>query len=193
MVEQCAKWLKLKRCNSDVVISSVSSEWIKHAGQVECNLVVQEFQLMAWKALVVPQLPGDASLLIGMDVIQKVGGLTLSIIANGQVSAQLGLRKLDVVAAVSPPKSITPSMVLEDVDFRAEFNSQVWEVEWKWKKNAPLLTNQVAQYAIKDNDRDAYNAEVARWIKEGWLKLCDQPKSGIIPMLVVRQEVKNKV
>ena len=193
MAEQCAKRLKLKRCNSDVVISSVSGEWIKHAGQVECNLVVQEFQLTAWKALVVPQLPGDASLLIGMDVIQKVGGLTLSIIANGQVSAQLGPRKLDVAAAVSPPKSITPSMVLEDVDFRAEFNGQVWEVEWKWKKNPPLLTNQVAQYAIKDNDRDAYNAEVARWIKEGWLKPCDQPKSGIIPMLAVRQEVKNKV
>ena len=64
---------------------------------------------------------------------------------------------------------------------------------WIWKENPPVLTNQVAQYAINDNDRHAYNAEVARWIKEGWLTPCDQPKNGIIPMLATRQEVKNKV
>ena len=83
MAEQCARQLKLERCNSDVVISSVLGEAIKHAGQVECDLIVQGFWLAAWKALVVLKLPGNALLLIGMDVIQKVGGLALDTTANG--------------------------------------------------------------------------------------------------------------
>ena len=193
MMEQCAKWLKLERCDSNVVISSVSSEWIKHAGQVECDLVVQGFWLVAWKVFIVPQLPGNASLLIGIDVIQKVGGLVLNATVNGRVSMQLGLQRVNVTAAVNTPKLVKLSVVLEDIDFWVEFDSQLWEVECIWKENPPVLTNQVAQYAINDNDRDAYNAEVAQWVKEGWLMPCDRPKNGIIPMLAIWQEAKNKV
>ena len=111
MAEQCAKRLKLERRDSDVVISSVSGEWIKHAGQVEYDLVVQGFRLAAWKAFVVPQLPGNASLLIGMDVIQKVGDLTLNATANGRVNVQLGPQRVNVTVAV---KLVKPSVVLED-------------------------------------------------------------------------------
>ena len=96
--------MKLERCDS--YVGHFICVRIKHAGQVECDLVVQGFWLAAWKALVVPQLPGNASLLIGVDVIQKVGGLALDATANGRVSVQLGPRRVDVTAVVNTPKPV---------------------------------------------------------------------------------------
>ena len=72
---------------------------------------------------------------------------------------QLGLQGVDVMAAVNTPKPVKSPVVLEDINFWVEFDGQLWEVEWKWKDNPSVLTNQVTQYAINDNDRDAYNTE----------------------------------
>ena len=122
VTEQLARQLKLKPRSTDAIISSVCGDRIQHVGQVTCDLVVQEHRLAAWKALVIPRLPGDASVLIGMDVISKVGGMALSILESGQAVAQFGQQQSGVAAAVGVLRAVKPSVVLEDVDFEAEFD-----------------------------------------------------------------------
>ena len=95
-----------------------------------------------------------------------------------------------VIAATTTTK---PPVVLENVDFHARFHGQRWEVAWKWKSDSPVLKNRVAEYAVDPEIRKDYDAEVSRWIEQGWLEPCKEPKGGIIPMLAVQQKAKNKV
>ena len=109
--------------------------------------MVHECLLRCWKLLVVQRLPGNASLLIGMDAVQELGGMTLSVAKGGQISVEFGPQPSVVAAAVLRPRKL--SAVLEDADFCAEFDGQRWEVAWKWKCDPPMLKNRVAEYAVE--------------------------------------------
>jgi hypothetical protein len=191
ITEKLAKQLQLKVRRSNVVILSVSGERIPQVGETECDLVIGERTVPNMTVLVVAHnLPGNVSLLIGMDALSRVGGMTLNVDYNGRVSADF--RSSLVASAVNVRQE--PIVVLNDADFSATFNGRNWEVEWKWRNGPPELKNRVAQYAVPTEIRDSYNDELARWVQEGWLVPCDQPKNGgIIPLLAVHQKSKNKV
>ena len=79
------------------------------------------------------------------------------------------------------------------MDFCAEFDGLRWQVAWKWKGELPVLKNKIAQYAVNENVRAAFDAELIRWIENGWLEPCSPFEDGIIPLLAVQQKAKNKV
>ena len=47
----------------------------------------------------------------------------------------------------------TPSMVVEDQDLSASFDSCKWTVSWKWKDRAPKLANTVEIYQSTLNEK----------------------------------------
>ena len=191
ITEQLVRRLGLEIWNSDVIISSVSGERIPLVGRTTCDLEVGERLLPRWSMLIVSQLPGGASLLIGVDVIRALGGVILSPAVDSSLNIQFS--PPGVVAAASGLQSGMLAVALEDKDFHAKFDGHRWEVAWKWKCEPPVLKNRVAQYAVSQDIRDAFDSELARWIDEAWLVPCDCPKGGIIPLLAVQQQTKNKV
>lgn len=89
---------------------------------------------------------------------------------------------MDVAAAAMP-------VLLDDTDFKAEFNNGRWTVNWKWADGvAPKLENYVTQYAVKPSAMKEFNTEVHEWIKNGWLAPWDGPCESVLQiMAVVRQ------
>ena len=88
-----------------------------------------------------------------------------------------------------------PTMEVSDRDFSATFAEGRWTVRWVWKEDEePMLNNQCGEYAIKECDRVAYEAELALWVEEGWLEPYDRAKHGevrgLVPLMAVRQANK---
>ena len=129
-------------------------------------------------------LPGF-DLLLGMDAIEKMGGVTVT--ADGKV------RGFDV-CGVSKSGS-EDFLHVSDKDFTADFSNGSWCVSWRWidQKSTPKLRNNVAQYRMDESVEEAFSEEVDRWIERGWLRPFSGEHDGIIPMLAVVQPNKDKV
>ena len=170
-----------------MTISSVAREVIKPAGQVRCDIEVQGYAIRDLPVLVLPHLPCGSSILLGIDIVKKIGSLSLRADSQGNVKAKFNSGQI-VLSAVE-----AATWVIEDQDFVAKFDGEHWEVAWKWKGDPPVLQNRKAQYTIGSDIKDAYDQEIQRWIAEGWLVPCSAPQGGIVPMLAVNQENKGKV
>ena len=147
----------------------------------EVMLAFDRHSLMV-RCLVLENLLPDFELILGMDVIGKVGGLSLGG-ATGEV--QFGL-----VA-----KSEEQALSLEDVDFTADFDGNRWIVKWKWTGEEPRLSNQVPGYRVKKHLQDKFDAEVESWIEDGILLPVPASESvdSVIPLMAVEQASKGKV
>lgn len=190
ITEQAACRLRIQIQATEVVVLSVSGQQIQPVGQINCKFSLHNISIQNMVLLVLPTLPGNADLLIGMDAVRRLGGVALVVRPDGSVGAHFGPAR-SVTAASTEPVQVD----LHDADFEAHFDGQHWEIAWKWRKGvSPKLMNQVPEYAIKkDHIRAKYDAEVAKWISNGWLVPCDKPVGGIIPMLAVYHEHKDKV
>ena len=90
---------------------------------------------------------------------------------------------------------------VEERDFGARFNptTKEWTVEWKWREDQEpgLLKNKMEQYAVPTAVQEPYELEVREWIRQGWLMVYDEaklgPPKGLIPMMAVIQDAKDKV
>ncbi|MEL7302027.1 MAG: DDE-type integrase/transposase/recombinase, partial [Pseudomonadota bacterium] len=90
---------------------------------------------------------------------------------------------------------------MEERDFSANFDpaTRLWTMGWKWGdgREPGLLRNKMEGYAIPAAARVEYEAEVRQWIEEGWLRPYDEnrsgPAKGLIPMMAVIQQNKDKV
>ena len=107
-----------------------------------------------------------------------------------------------VVAAVPDEKDVSSSaMGVDERDFSVKFDSKTkeWTVEWKWRRGQEpgLLRNKMEQYAVPSAVQDQYESEIREWIQQGWLMPYDEaklgPPKGLIPMMAVIQEAKEKV
>ena len=63
-------------------------------------------------------LLSEFDLVIGMDVVSILGGVTIN---GGKCAVQFGLQAVSTVG----------SLTVEDVDFLACFDGNVWTVQWK--------------------------------------------------------------
>ena len=97
--------------------------------------------------------------------------------------------------------SDSDTLQVEERDFGATFDpvARRWIMEWKWgdAQEPGLLKNKLEGYAIPEEARVEYETEVRQWIERGWLLLYDEkrlgPVKGLIPMMAVVQENKDKV
>ena len=90
---------------------------------------------------------------------------------------------------------------VEKEDFVARFDEsqRCWIINWKWSGDtAPdALKNSVSQYRVPADVRHQYEREIKSWIEKGWLQRYDEqeqgPPKGLIPMMAVVQQNKQKV
>ena len=130
--------------------------------------------------------PLGYDLLIGIDVIRALGGITITPTRD----VKLGWRKEACVV-----------LCVDELDFNASlnYNERIWTARWKWTlKHAPtLLHNQIAEYKIPDNIRREYERELQVWITNSWLIPYPQEQlglpKGLIALMAVIQHTKGKV
>ena len=134
--------------------------------------------------LVMSQMVGGIDMVIGMDLMGRLGGVKIS---EGQV--QFG-----DVCAVAWGDQRKPDIV--DKDFEAFYDGKSWEVRYFWTESGPpVLRNTVSEYdkAMDHEQRQKYEDEIERWIEEGILKQWEGEVNGVIPLMAVEQHTKNKV
>ena len=68
-------------------------------------------------------------------------------------------------------------------------------MKWKWKDAPPLLRNKIGQYSssMEPTNKEKFEAEIEGWIAEGILKPWSGEVQGVIPLMAVVQEHKDKV
>ena len=179
------------RPSRDVVVSVDGS--ILRCSVGHMRLVVQD-RCMNARVLVLDSLLSQFDLVLGMDVIQEIGGLYVK---DGKVV--LGDPALSLVslegATHASDVSLATCIELEDMDFKARFDGQKWVVSWKWRDKEPKLTNAVPCYSVGTDVRQEWEVEVESWITEGILTPVPDGAevSGVIPLMAVSQPNKGKV
>lgn len=126
--------------------------------------------------IVVYKMVPDVDVIIGTDVLRHF-----------QCSFHFG--QFSVSAAV---RSSLPNLSIKKNNFEINFNGEKWVAKWLWKK-PPALKNRVDAYKMSDNICMKFKSEVKRWINNGWLVKIPEHKNGVIPLMAVVQEKKNKV
>ena len=158
------------------------------SGEVEVNANV-DGRNMRLSCIVSPELVCGCGLIMGVDGIFKLGGVTLR---SGN-SIQFGPTD-NTVAAVSKERCDEIYLTVDDSDFTAVYDGNKWTVRWKWKSQEPVMSNQCGEYAISAECRQKYDNEIEQWISNGWLEPHDVrlhgEVSGVIPLMAVLQQNK---
>ena len=123
------------------------------------TLTVTNRNPLTTNVLVVNSKPLGFNLLLGMDIIKKLGGVHI----NERGKAHFAEEAHTLGATIE----------LEQPDFRTEFDQHTksWTVSWKWSGDQPpeKLYNRVLKYTISARTRAEYNKELQNWIDNGWL------------------------
>ncbi|XP_054267042.1 uncharacterized protein LOC128989196 [Macrosteles quadrilineatus] len=222
----------LKRL-AKLIDSSVSDEWIKSSfvhglprevqNQLKAACCLQDMELSKVLERARSLVNGsesnvgaaaqmEVSVLLGMDAISAMGGVTIQ--GDGGVEFKKGLctgavaeseqkgdgdqkiiREIESKQEINIEKKSAEKIIIEDCDFKAEFLDGKWTVEWNWKdvNRLPMLENQVKMYRIPENATEAFETEVEEWIKSGWLQPYHGEFEGVIPLMAVIQQNKDKV
>lgn len=139
-------------------------------------------------ALVVDFKPLGYTCILGMNAISAMGGV--SIMSSKSVLFGVGL-----AGACSAALEVSR----EDFSVRFDDEARSWTVKWNWAGGSEpmMLENSTAEYNIPPSIRQQYDAELEKWISEGWLQPYDEeklgPAKGLIPLLAVVQVNKAKV
>ena len=87
----------------------------------------------------------------------------------------------------------------DEPDFSMTYDrrNKAWTASWKWANgHSPSeLSNSVQEYAVPCHARDAFKNEILQWQQNGWLLPYSElgPPKGLIPLMAVVQEQKQKV
>ena len=141
---------------------------------------------VAVRALVVDEALFGYDLLLGLNAIRQLGGMTMS--ATGEV--KFPQRERLMCAAIT----------LDEPDFHAKYETKrVWTASWKWAGDQPpvSLKNRLSEYPAPKRLRGEYERELLAWIQNGWLIPYPEselgPPKGLIPLMAILQESKQKV
>ena len=169
-----------------VSVTTISGETRTCCGVGAVNIRTRTGNSANVEALVVLEKLLSFDLLLGYDAIRALGGVHIM-----QTEAVQFQEKTPVCAALR----------IDQPDFSVKFDQhqKAWTTSWRWSGNQELakLRNGVAEYHVPDQIRPAYEEELHKRIKDGWLipypyeKL--GPPKGLIPLMVVAQHNKAKV
>ena len=162
-------------------------------GMSEVNMEIDEKSLSV-TAMVVDNIVGEIKAVIGMDIISRLGGVSV-----GNKDIVFGKNICSMVADTVYNDSDYHNNIeeIEDKDFSAKFDGEVWTVSWKWKEGgSPVLKNKVECYkqGLVGDKKEAFETEIDRWIEEGilvpWKEDVDE---GILALMAVEQATKGKI
>jgi len=134
---------------------------------------------------VVETLVGGVEFIVGMDIIDRLGGVT--VVGDEVKFGRTGVCGMMVCRERNPD--------IENKDFDAWFDGEKWTVRYKWNElGEPNLKNKVSEYSNKltDEKRHDYEVELKRWIDDGVL-VPWRGDGGLLPLMAVEQATKGKV
>lgn len=187
---------------TDQQITMMNGDRVRSLSSSCCVLQIGEKSLNV-DCLVSNILPG-CGVLLGMDVIKLMGGVFVRgdrRITFESASNESEREYAEVVRADSTVLSTvtdcvgTDSLRLSDKDFEARFEAGEWVVSWKWVDGdrVPKLRNQIDKYCMTKEVEQGFSEEVREWVKEGWLVPFKGESRGIVPLMAVVQENKDKI
>ena len=146
------------------------------------SVVNNSAQLGPLSAYVLPSLPLDVDLVLGLDVILTHG---LSVERGGGVK----FGPAEIVSAAVPEVMSS----IEDKDFSAWFSQGFWSVRWNWKNQQSACSRvKPAGNYVKECDEEAVSNEIESWLESGVLVEHDPLVHGevrqFLSLLAVRQQ-----
>lgn len=215
----CTQSIVARRLARKAVVMGSRSVMAVDGKSVSCGVTQVEMVVngreLNFQCLVMDSLLVEVEVIIGMDVIRMLGGVSLGSRSGGvnfgavvvAVEEESTVNKdADVGATVvAAEESIVnkdvdvgatvKSIVIEDVDFDAMFDGKHWTVRWKWIGSEPDLANQVSCYKIGKDIKDEFDEELETWIKEGILEPVPPGVfiKSVLPLMAVEQASKGKV
>ncbi|GFR63969.1 PiggyBac transposable element-derived protein 3 [Elysia marginata] len=137
---------------------------------------------------VVDNIVGEVDAVIGMDVIQKLGGVSVC----GREVRFGGLTcAVSCEFQSAPTNDLVRSEIISDDDVEAWFDGKNWTVRYFWKdRTPPTLSNKVALYdsGLGEEKMIAFERELERCIEEGILVPWVGEVDGLIPLMGVEQD-----
>ena len=168
------------------IVSMLNGETTLCKGTVGVSVRVGEQECRV-SCLVAPGLVRDAEMILGMDSILRLGGVTVG------RDVEFGQKGSSCASGIVLG-SREGRLEIEDSDFKAVFDRDHWVVSWKWSATEPCLLNQMAGYSVSEEDREEYEKEVVSWINDGWLEEYDRKVhgvvDGVIPLMAAKQPNK---
>ena len=170
-----------ERQPSEVRLETLSGELVHVTGCVCLESVVVDCkQLGPVQPYVVSRLPLNVDLVIGLDVVLRCG-MTVD---SAGVSFGNGV-------ALGAVQDESGSCRIDDKDFSAWFNGDIWTVRWNWKEGASGAIGSSRSY-VADTDEAEVDTEIKEWLDSGILVRYDASRHGkvqrYLPLLAVRQE-----
>lgn len=175
-------------------VTTISGEQLQCIGMGIVQVCLLSGASAAVDVLVVKEPPLGFKFILGMNGITAFHGVTV----RSQNEVSFGVEQNACVVGRKPE----PEMYVFDAkDFTVRYNhdSREWTVVWKWNEGVEpvYLPNTVAEYRIPSEVRSEYEAEINKWISDGWLVPYSENQHGravgTVPLLAVIQHNKNKV
>lgn len=173
----------LKRYGRSGTVKAVDGRNIecKGARQVEIKVCGMHVKV---RAILMNHIVDGIDVIIGMDVINELGGVTIkkAKVKFGDIQCAVAAHQLNVCK-------------IEDKDFEANFDGDKWTVRWTWKGEPPVLQNKVQYYknSLEGDKKLEFEKEVERWISDGILLPWKGERKGVLPLMAVFQATKGKV
>ena len=185
----CSQW---RRGAARVV--TVSGQQLECAGTGDVQIVVPGCQAVMVSALVVGEKPLGFGVIVGMDAVQALGGVTV----RSPSDVRFGCEASVECAAAAEGSRQPGELRAERESFCVRFDPvrRRWVVSWKWAGGSPPceLFSAVDEYPMPAEARAEYEAELDSWIRNGWLCEYDEgrlgPPKGSIPLMAVVQRTK---
>lgn len=204
VLERFCNQIGVAPCGPERRVLMLNGQITKCRGEAQLAVQVRNRHLSV-KCLIAPMLVGGCSLILGMDAISKLGGVTITRNKQVMFPAVEPTTEVGKVSAVSVGVGVdrfdktltsnsTGELFVSDTDFNAKFDGKKWTVRWKWENGEPTLQNQCGQYAVKDKFKQSYHEQIQQWINDGWLQLYDNKLhgtvTGIVPLMAAAQPNK---
>ena len=180
-------------CDGREEVTAFDGSKLLCRGPLPVTLTVEGKDIVL-SAMVCDELLDHVGIILGIDAINLLGGVY---IWNSKVI--FGRSQSVACVSIAEPNKNKENGLNEiiDEDFYARFDGKCWTIGWIWKGNErPLMKNRLSCYRknLNDSKQDEYEKEIEKWITEGILiPWKEQVSTGIIPLMPIEQETKNKV
>nr|XP_047129447.1 uncharacterized protein LOC124809408 [Hydra vulgaris] len=161
-------------------------------------------------SLVVKEKPFGFDLILGMNAIEKFGGVIIYGNKNRTVqmlaydTAKCGVVTTtiknkndinDIKCDVKNTNKENKRNEIKCANFAANFDGKKWTASWNWNKE-PVIDNTICEYKMSHEYERSYRKEINEWNNSGILvpynELTLGPPKVLIPLTCVVQENKDK-
>lgn len=148
---------------------------------------------LASRCLVMPNLVDGFKVIVGMDIITQLGGVSVHGDGVRFGRSFVSTEPRDACKTAASASAAPAAMAIDDKDMEAKFDGKKWTVGWKWRGETPVLSNKTSKYAMSPAIEQRFDEELEKWKAEGWLVPCEAPARGWLPLMAIDQPNKNKV